>query len=159
MSAHAGGMCMSQCKHWRIPLFLFRRAKKKCMRILSWVPEKSLSPSGMTIFLIYERIRIMSAHAGGVCMSQCEHRRIPLFLFRRAKKKCMRILSWETSEEACISAVSFFLLKIGPASLGSDFFRTEYAPLNIFASIQRPARFFNRAGRKFTFCSGKVLCL
>ena len=57
----------------------------------------------------------MSAHAGGMCMSQCKHWRIPLFLFRRAKKKCMRILSWETSEEA------FFLLKIGPASLGSDF--------------------------------------
>ena len=31
MSAHACGMCMSQCGHWRIPLFLFavpRKTKK-----------------------------------------------------------------------------------------------------------------------------------
>ena len=29
MSAHAGGMCMSQCKHWRIPLFPFYGPRKE----------------------------------------------------------------------------------------------------------------------------------
>ena len=29
MSAHAGGMCMSQCKHWRIPFFLFCVSRKR----------------------------------------------------------------------------------------------------------------------------------
>ena len=28
MSAHASGMCMSQCKHWRIPLFPFAVSRK-----------------------------------------------------------------------------------------------------------------------------------
>ncbi len=29
MSAHAGGMCMSQCKHWRIHLFSFSVPRKE----------------------------------------------------------------------------------------------------------------------------------
>ena len=29
MSAHAGGMCMSQCKHWRILLFSFSVPRKE----------------------------------------------------------------------------------------------------------------------------------
>ena len=28
MSAHAGGMCMSQCEHWRIHLFRFPVPRK-----------------------------------------------------------------------------------------------------------------------------------
>ena len=32
-------------------------------------------------------IRIIIAHAGGVCMSRCAHRRIPLFLFRVPRKR------------------------------------------------------------------------
>ncbi len=28
MSAHAGGMCMSQCKHWRIHIFCFPVSRK-----------------------------------------------------------------------------------------------------------------------------------
>ena len=28
MYAHAGGMCMSQCKHWRIPLSYFPVPRK-----------------------------------------------------------------------------------------------------------------------------------
>ena len=42
MSAHAGGMCMSQCEHWRIRLFLFvsHGNEKECKRIPYGVPRR-----------------------------------------------------------------------------------------------------------------------
>ena len=43
--------------------------------------QKHRRPKAPCVFCRSAWIRIMSAHAGGVCMSQCGHWRIPLFCF------------------------------------------------------------------------------
>lgn len=61
----------------------------------------------------------------------------------------MRILSWETSEEACISTVSFFLLKIGRASLGTDFvFFGQNTPSQYLCQYTTARPIFQSSGRK-----------
>ena len=48
MSAHAGGMCIRQCGHWRIRLFLFvsHANEKECKRIPYGVPSSEITPHG-----------------------------------------------------------------------------------------------------------------
>ena len=56
MSAHAGGMCMSQCKHWRIPLFLFpvsRKGKRNASESLRLHQSKNPVDEVGRIFALY----------------------------------------------------------------------------------------------------------
>ena len=70
---------MSQCEHWRIPLSVAASRKASDAGESSrGCHGKTAVPSGGGCFFHPGRIRILSAQAGGLCMSQCEHWRIPL---------------------------------------------------------------------------------
>ena len=83
------------------PLYLARRESVRFASVRSRVrippspPNKRDHPSGWSFLFGSGGIRIMSAHACGMYMSQCEHWRIPLFLFavpRKAKRNARESL-------------------------------------------------------------------
>ena len=66
MSAHAGGMCMSQCGHWRIRLFLFasHASEKECKRIPYGVPKIPVPNRGSGFLIIREIIEPLTLKCG-----------------------------------------------------------------------------------------------
>ena len=60
------------------------------VRTLSLGPTARETPQGAPLPFCRGRVRIMSAHAGGMCMRQCAHCRIRLFLFRISSGKEMQ---------------------------------------------------------------------
>ena len=77
------------------PLYLARRESVRFASVRSRVrippspPKKKRQASSLSFLFADGGIRIMSAHACGMCMSQCGHWRILLFLFavfRKAKR-------------------------------------------------------------------------
>ena len=70
MSSQSGGLCMSQCKHWRIPLFLFaapRKVKRNARESLRLHQKSGIRIRGYRIFSLNGRIPFMPVCAGGVC--------------------------------------------------------------------------------------------
>ena len=64
MSAHAGGMCMSQYTHWRIPIFRFPSpARENGMQANPSVSTKNtVSAFADTVFFCIEAKSVRSAH-------------------------------------------------------------------------------------------------
>ena len=71
-----------------------------CLAELAFCPRRK-TPTGGLLFCRSAGTRIMSAHAGGVCMSQCGHWRIPLFCFPvpRKGKQMQTNPRWSTRSE------------------------------------------------------------
>ena len=94
MSAHAGGVCMSQCAHWRIPLF-FTRDNVGSYALYYPVKNAGNSPhlhqkerptpfGWVSPFGMCEGELNSVRTRRGVCMSRCTHWRTPWFFTRNS---------------------------------------------------------------------------